>query len=131
MKRNRFLLSLLAFATLGASALAGSPLPTLPIDQALKIAQDYLQQHGVADQIKITGLVVEQSSPKVIYWYAKWSAPIETGKKKENGLRIDMDGSITRFVDSPDSPSNNSTWAGEKPQGQRRMGARDMHGGAG
>lgn len=132
MKRLRTLPLLLAFAAFTASALKASPPPPpLPIDQALKIAQDYLQQRGAAGQIQITGLVVEQSSPSVIYWYARWSAPIATGKKKENGLRIDMDGTITRFVDSPDSPSNNADWTGEKPPGQRREGARSIHGGAG
>ena len=130
MKRTP-LLTLLAVATLGASALAGSPTPTLPIDQALKIAQDYLQQKGLTGQIQILGLTVEQSSPKVVYWYAKWSAAVEDGKKRENGLRIDMDGTITRFVDSPDSPSSNANWKGEPPQGQRRLGARNIHGGGG
>jgi hypothetical protein len=131
MKRTRFLLALLASAALGMSALAASPAPTLPIDQALKIAQDYLQQHGATGQVQIVGLTIEHASASVTYWYAKWSAAIEDGKKKENGLRIDMDGTITRFVDSPDSPSSNSNWEGEKPQGQRRMGARNIHGGGG
>jgi hypothetical protein len=130
MIRNRPLLILLAVATLGASALAATPVPTLPIDQALKIAQDYLQQRGATGQIQIIGLVVEQASPSVYYWYAKWSGSISTGDKKENGLRIDMDGTITRFVNSPDNPSG-ADWVGEKPQGQRKMGARNIHGGAG
>ena len=128
MKRTRPLLPILVFFAWTVAACAGTPLPTLPIDQALKIAQDYLQQHGVAGQIQITGLVVEQASASVIYWYAKWSVPIENGKKLENGLRIDMGGSETRFVDSPNSPSS-STWVGEKPEGQRRFGSRNIHGG--
>lgn len=130
MKRFPSFLALLACTALAISSQAATPLPTLPIEQALKIAQDYLQQRGVTGQIQITSLGVEQTSATVIYWYAKWSAPIQNGKKLENGLRIDMDGSVTRFVDSPDSPSS-STWVGEKPQGQRRYGSRDIHGGGG
>jgi len=130
MKRFPSRLVVLACTALAFPSHAAPPVPTLPIEQALKIAQDYLQQQGVTGQIQITSLGIEQPSGNVFYWYAKWSAPIEHGKKLENGLRIDMDGSVTRFVDSPDSPSS-STWVGEKPQGQRRFGARNIHGGGG
>jgi len=131
MKRFRPLLLCLALAALGASAFAADSAPTLPIDQALKIAQGYLQEKGVAGQVQIVGLTVEHATAKTSYWYAKWSSLIDNGKKRENGLRIDMDGTITRFVEGNDSTITTSDgtvsrWGGEKPSGQRPVGARSM-----
>jgi hypothetical protein len=108
---------LLAIAAMSFSALADEKAPALPIDQALKIAQDHLKTAGV--DRAIVALQLEQSTFRTSYWYAKWSAPIEDGPKKETGLRIDMDGTVTRFVTGPGGGH-------EPPPGQRPVGARNI-----
>src|ERR1700693_486494 len=86
----------LAFTTLPAIAADDA---AITIDQALKIAQDYLQKSG-ADR-SIVGITLERSPLGSGYWWAKWSSVISDGTHKESGLRIDMDGSITRFLAAP------------------------------
>ena len=121
MKSLRLLPLILALAVSSVSALAADNVPALPIDQALKIAQDHLQKSG-ADRA-IVSLVVEQATFRTSYWFAKWSAPIEDGPKKEIGLRIDMDGTVTRFTTgSGTGPSGGH----ELPVGQRPIGARNI-----
>ena len=118
MKNFRLLslVAVFAFATVSAFA---ADAPTLPIDQALKIAQDYLQKSGSAAGVQIVGLVYEKSTMRSGYWWAKWSHAVEDGNRKETGLRIEMDGTVTRFVTAPGG-------AFEPPVGQRPVGARSM-----
>jgi len=117
MKNLRLLPLVVALALSTITAVAADSTPALPIDQALKIAQDHLQKGGV--DRAIVGLVLEQATFKSSYWYAKWSSPIEDGARKEIGLRIDMDGTVTRFVTGPGGGH-------EPPPGQRPVGARSM-----
>jgi len=117
MKKLRLLPVLLAVLAFAGSALAADA-PTLPIDQALKIAQDYLAKHGAADH-QVIGLTLEQASLHSTYWYAHWSPAIEDGTRKQTGLRIEMDGSVTLFVTAPGGGN-------EPPVGQRKFGARNM-----
>ena len=117
MKNLRLLSLVVALALSTLSVLAADNAPALPIDQALKIAQDHLQKGGV--DRAIVGLTLEQATFRSSYWYAKWSAPIEDGPKKEIGLRIDMDGTVTRFVTGPGGGH-------EPPPGQRPIGARSI-----
>jgi hypothetical protein len=117
MKNLRLLPLVVAIALSTFSALAADNVPALSIDQALKIAQDHLQKGG-ADRAVI-GLTLEQATFHSSYWYAKWSSPIDDGPKKEIGLRIDMDGTVTRFVTGPGGGH-------EPPVGQRPVGARSM-----
>jgi hypothetical protein len=117
MKTLRLLPLIVALAISSLPAVAAEKTPSLPIDQALKIAQDYLQKSG-ADRA-IIGLTLEQSTLHSSYWYAKWSSSIEDGPRKETGLRIDMDGSVTRFVTAPGGGH-------EAPPGQRPIGARNI-----
>ena len=35
------------------------------------------------------------------YWFARWVPSIPEDKKKESGLRINMDGSLVRLTSSP------------------------------
>jgi len=117
MKNLRLLPLVVALALSTLSAVAADNVPALPIDQALKIAQDHLKSGGV--DRAIVGLVLEQSTFKSTYWYAKWSSPIDDGPKKEIGLRIDMDGTVTRFITGPGGGH-------EPPVGQRPIGARNI-----
>ena len=117
MKSLRLLPLIVALAVSSVSALAADNVPALPIDQALKIAQDHLQKGGI--DRAIVSLVLEQATFHSTYWYAKWSTPIDDGPKKEIGLRIDMDGTITRFVTAPGGGY-------DLPAGQRPIGARSI-----
>lgn len=117
MKSHRLLPLILALAVSSVSAHAADNVPALPIGQALQIAQEHLQKGGV--ERAIVGLVLEQGTFHSTYWFAKWSAPIDDGPKKEIGLRIDMDGTITRFVTGPGGGH-------EPPVGQRPVGARSI-----
>src|SRR5581483_4235679 len=113
-------LAMVVVLVLGAGpACADENPPPLPIDQALKIAQDYLQKHGAT--CAIVGLTVERPTLHSSYWYARWSSPMTAdGDRKETGLRIDMDGSLTRIMSAPHGGY-------EPPVGQRPVGARNLH----
>ena len=117
MKSLRLLPLILTLAVSSVSALAADNVPALPIDQALKIAQDHLQKGGV--DRAIVSLVLEQATFHSTYWYAKWSTPIDDGPKKEIGLRIDMDATVKRFITGPGGGH-------EPPVGQRPIGARNI-----
>lgn len=122
---------------LAAAVLFGQPVfaaeqaaPTLSIEQALKIGQDYLHQKGLADRF-VAGVTLEKATPSTSYWWVRWSASIREGKKTETGLRVDMDGSITRFVSGSvgsDASGVSGTSPGpyEAPKGQRPVGARSI-----
>ncbi|HSI11404.1 MAG TPA: hypothetical protein VK961_05145 [Chthoniobacter sp.] len=120
MKTLRSLALTAVLAVTSLSAFAADKAPNLPIDQALKIAQDYLQKSGNPSGVQIVGLTYEQASLRSSFWYAKWSSSVDVdGSRKETGLRIDMDGTITRFVTGPGGGH-------EPPPGQRPVGARSM-----
>jgi hypothetical protein len=121
MKNLRLLPLVVAIALSTSSAFAADT-PNLPIDRALKIAQDYLQKSGTGEKIQIVGLTYEQTSLHAGYWYAKWSHAVQAAddnSRKETGLRIDMDGTVTRFLSAPGGRY-------EPPVGQRPVGARSM-----
>lgn len=106
-----------AFVLLTHAAIAADRLPALSIDQALKLAQDYLQQRGGGGRY-IAGINLEAGTLRAnYYWYVRWSSSIPgEAKKSETGLRIDMDGSLTKLVTAP----------AEVPSGQRPVGARNI-----
>lgn len=120
MKPFRILALTAVLAATSLSAFAADKAPSLPIDQALKVAQDYLQKSGNPAGVQIVGLTYEQASLRSSYWYAKWSHSVDAAdNRKETGLRIDMDGTVTRFVTAPGGGH-------EAPVGQRPVGARSI-----
>ena len=75
----------------------------MPIEQALKIAQTYLREQGLAGQTRISSLALEPASimRRKYYWIAKWSPSVKRDAKTETGLEIAMDGTIARLVIDP------------------------------
>jgi hypothetical protein len=75
--------------------------PPLPVDQAAKIASDYLKENARTDTW-ITSITLEQtsmSSGKQI-WSVKWNLPVAlSDTKRETGLEISMDGSYARYTE--------------------------------
>ncbi len=98
MKALRLLLATLALAALTFTAQAAEKAPALPIEQALKLAQGYLQRNDPKGVI--VGLTLEKGAllGGTQRWYAKWAAPIRRDGKTEIGLEIAMDGTLTRVV---------------------------------
>jgi hypothetical protein len=97
--------------------------PTVPIDQALKLAMDDLATRSLAGEHYIGSLTLESSSMLSggqQYWYARWVPAIRTDKKFENGLRINMDGSVVRLV------SGNASGGRNDAPGVRPIGARNI-----
>ena len=87
----------------------------LPIEGALKIAQEYLK--GKPEPRAIVALTLENVTLRgETYWFAKWASPILGGERPELGLRIDMNGEITKIVGGGAVPG----------EGQRRVGARNI-----
>ena len=117
MKTFRLLAMILALAVATLPAVAADTSSSITIDQALKIAEDYLQKSGT--DRSIVGITLEKSTLGTSYWWAKWSSSIGDGTRKETGLRIDMDGTLTRFVTAPGGGH-------ELPPGQRPVGARNI-----
>jgi len=87
----------------------------MPIDGALKIAKDYLKERGAAQTI--VALTLENATLRgESYWFAKWASPILGGDKPELGLRIGMNGEVSKIVGGGAAPS----------AGPQRVGARNI-----
>jgi len=98
MPTLRRLAATLALTALSFTTQAAEKAPAMPIEQALKLAQGYLQRN--APRTAVVALSLEKGAmlggkPR---WYAKWAAPIRRDGKTEVGLEIGMDGSLTRVV---------------------------------
>lgn len=97
MKRT---ICLLAFA-IAASVTSAQAAPDLPIEKALKIANQYLKESGRSGTA-IVGITLERTSmtgTKQV-WAVKWEAPIVLSEtKRETGLEIAMDGSYARYTE--------------------------------
>ena len=130
MKILRLLPLVLALALASTvTASAAGKTPSVTIDQALKAAEDYLQQHGAAADHQIISITLEAASLGATYWYAHWSPAITDGGKRQLGLRVDMDGSTTLIVSgSSAAPGSGGSSADfDRPVGQRPEGARNLH----
>ena len=115
MKTRRCLLAVLALVAFAFTTHAADKAPALPIEGALKIAQDYLK--GKDGARVIVALTLETATLRgETYWFAKWSAPILGGEKPELGLRIEMNGDLTKIVGGGAVPG----------VGQQRQGARNI-----
>ena len=115
MKTPRCLLAVLALVAFACTTHAADKAPALPIEGALRIAQDYLK--GKGEPRAIVALTYETPTlGGASYWYVRWSAPVLGGEKPELGLQIDMKGELTKIVGGGAQPG----------PGQRRFGAREM-----
>jgi hypothetical protein len=115
MKAPRLLLAAASIVAIAFTTHAADRPPALPIDGALKIAKDYLK--GRADSPAIVALTLENATLRgETYWYVKWASPILGGDKPELGLRIDMNGEVTKIVGGGAAPS----------VGRQRVGARNI-----
>jgi hypothetical protein len=85
-----------AFAPLSSHAA-----PPIPIEKALKIANEYLKENGRSDTA-IAGINLEKTSiggAKSV-WAVRWETPILlSDTKRETGLEIAMDGSYARYTE--------------------------------
>jgi hypothetical protein len=133
VKRLSLLLVIIVFGTMSATLHAVDGAPTLNIEAAMKIAQDYLKGAAPSDQRFLAALSLERPAiTGVHYWYARWSSPILGGGKPEVGLRIDMDGSLTKVL-SDEGVGSGTTWGGSGPSvpvpgvGSQKFGARNLH----
>ena len=123
MKSLTSLLSIVAFGALSISSFAADRPQGLSIEDALKIAENYLRSANPSEPRSIVALTLETTTVRgASYWYAKWSGPILSGDSKpELGLRIDMDGSLTKVVASNRGPGNVVPGVGEQKFGARNM----------
>ena len=116
MKTPRLLVGILALAAFAFTTHAADKAPALPIEGALKIAQEYLK--GKPEPRAIVALTLEHVTLRgETYWFAKWASPILGGERPELGLRIDMHGEITKVV---------SGGAAAVAAGKQRVGARNI-----
>jgi len=120
---------MVALGAMPATTRATDKVPALDIEGALKIAQNYLKNAATADARFLAALSLERPTlTGASYWYARWSSPIIGGGKAELGLRIDMDGSLTKVVSG-----SGVTWGGGGASvpvpgvGSQKYGVRDMH----
>jgi hypothetical protein len=136
VKRFPFFLVMLLLGAMAAASHASDKSPALNIEAALKIAQDYLKSAAPSEPRFISSLSLE--NPTVTgrsYWYARWSSPIINGAKGQVGLRIDMDGSLTKIVSEGGGTGGGgrTTWGASGPSvpvpgvGSQKYGVRNMH----
>jgi hypothetical protein len=108
---------LLAIAILLAGSFAEAA-PTLPIAQALTLAQQSLAERGLADKYSVTSVRLEPDSVRrnTFHWAISWSEAIPISEvKKELGLEINMDGSVVSIVKGP--ANRNPTTGNFDPNG--------------
>jgi hypothetical protein len=94
-------LAIAASLFLVSSVLAG---PSLGIDQAANLAQQHLKERGLTGQRYVASLALEKEAIArgEDYWYARWSESVKLeDRKKELGVRINMDGSLVRIIEGP------------------------------
>jgi hypothetical protein len=135
VKRFSLLLVMLALGAMPFSMRAADKAPALDIEGALKIAQNYLKGASPADPRFLSGLSLERPTMTgAPYWYARWSSPIVGAGKAEIGLRIDMDGSLTKVVSEGGGGGSSAKWGGDgSPSvpvpgvGSQKWGVRNMH----
>ena len=98
MKTAIRLLAVLALCACACTSRAAEKAPAMPIEEALKLAQGYLQRNDA--KAVIVALTLEKSAilGGTYHWYAKWAAPVLRDGKPEIGLEIAMDGGLTRIV---------------------------------
>ena len=98
MKTPCCFLVVLALCALAFTTHAAEKAPALPIEEALKLAQGYVQRND--PKAVLVGLTLEKSAilSGTYHWYAKWASPILRDGKSEIGLEIGMDGALTRVV---------------------------------
>jgi hypothetical protein len=122
--------------TMSATLRAADPgAPAINIEGAMKIAQNYLKGASPSDPRSLVALSLERPSMTgAAYWYARWSAPIVGAGKPEVGLRIDMDGSLTKVIsEGGGGGSARTTWGASGPSvpvpgvGSQKFGVRNMH----
>jgi hypothetical protein len=126
---------MLVLGTMPAVLRAADKAPALNIEAAMKIAQDYLKGVSPSDPRFLAALSLEQPTlGGASYWYARWSAPVIGPGKAEIGLRIDMDGSLTKVVsEGGGGGSSRTTWGASGPSvpvpgvGSQKFGVRSMH----
>ena len=116
MKTSRLILAAVALVAFAFTTYAADKAPALPIEGALKIAQDYVKEKG--EPRAIVALTLENVTLRgETYWFAKWASPILGGERPELGLRIDMNGEVTKVV---------SGGAAAVAAGKQRVGARNI-----
>ena len=91
----------LALASMATFSCMAADAPAIGVEKAAKIGADYLagQKAGgnyiVSVTLESTALVGGTRS-----WMVRWAAPLRADGNNEIGLRVKMDGSVARVVDS-------------------------------
>jgi len=91
---------LIATVAVSFGAFTAIAAPEVNVEEAAKIASDYLREKGHVPQYYIASLVLERDSltRRSVHWYARWSRAIKAGDRLESGLQIAMDRTLTRVV---------------------------------
>jgi hypothetical protein len=98
------------------AARAAEPAPAVPIEQAVKLAQEYLKKSGAAGGRYIESVKLGRASlAGERVWEVEWSSPIR-GEVTEAGVQIDMRGGLVKVVRAGAVPG----------VGQQRVGARNI-----
>jgi hypothetical protein len=82
--------------------------PQLPIEKAIKIANNYLKENGRKDTfVKSISLDPTSLAKNQYVWAAMWGAPVPLeDMKRESGIEIQMDGTVSRYVEKTGSSKN-------------------------
>lgn len=99
----KYLVALLALFLVSFSAFAEEPpKPAISARQALDAAENYIKERGLQGDIYVESVTLTRSSMfgGETYWFVKWSHPLVASDpaKREVGIKMRMDGSVTRLV---------------------------------
>jgi hypothetical protein len=103
-------MKILALALLCTTSLSLAQ-PALPIEKAVKIANDWLKEAGQKDSNFIAGISLDPTAltRREFVWAVRWNSPIQLEEtKRETGIEIAMDGTVARYVDKT-TPAQTNT----------------------
>lgn len=94
---------LLALAILRSQLLAGAP--QLPISKAILIAENAIRSRQLETSVFIQSVSLERASftSSESFWVVKWDHPVPASnpRNREVGMKIRMDGTVSRLVKEP------------------------------
>ena len=108
----------LSLFALASATFAG---PALPIEKAVKIANEWLKDAGQKDANFIAAISLDPTAltRSEYIWAVRWNTPIQLDdSKRETGIEIAMDGTVARYVDKT-SPATVSTPGGVRVPADR------------
>ncbi len=74
--------------------------PDVTLEQAVRIANEYLREHGQEQGRQLVSVTQEATSltRSKLHWVVSWSPAFVADGRQQTGLQVEMDGTVARMV---------------------------------